>query len=64
LEEHQVTTYPFRKEIIIAFLVRVIKIYATMLAPFLPSLCAKVYFMLGCKTEALNGEYNRYGNLK
>lgn len=38
--------------------------YATILAPFVPSLTAKVHYMLGCKTDALNGEYSRYRDIR
>lgn len=43
---------------------RAIKVMSTMMAPFVPSLAAKVNFLLGCDTKLHSGSLNELKDMK
>jgi len=54
----------FRKTIILAFLIRIIKVYSYLIEPFMPSLTAKIGYLLGCPTSSHEGMYLKLLDMK
>lgn len=64
LEKSSVFIHLPRQKEILGFLIRVIKIYSVLLAPFVPTLTAKINFTLGCSDRLEDGSMVFEGGIK
>lgn len=48
MEESKVCFFLYRQQIQVAFLLRMLKVLALLMEPFVPNLAAKLSYLLGC----------------